>query len=281
MAFIFSGFADEIDKMIVNQFEHLNKLGIEYFEARGINGTNISEITDAELAELKADMKKYGIKVSSIGSPIGKIGINDDFDAHIRLLERVIYISKELGAKYIRIFSFYIPEGEEPEKYRDEVMRRMKAMAEVAEREGVILLHENEKDIYGDTAARCRDVLDTVASDNLRAVFDPANLVQCGEVTYPYAFELLKPYLQYMHIKDSTVSGDIVPAGCGEGKIAEILKELKKDGYDGFVSLEPHLGTFSGLENLETSDDMMKLESSTPEKFTLAYESLKKIINNI
>ncbi len=281
MAFTLSGFADEIDKLIVNQFEHLNKLGISYFEARGINGTNISEISDAELAELKGNMQKYGIKVSSIGSPIGKIGINDDFEEHLKLLNRVIYIAKELGARYIRIFSFYIPEGEEPEKYRDEVMRRMKAMAEVAEAEGVILLHENEKDIYGDTAARCREVLDTVASKNLRAVFDPANFVQCGEVTYPYAFELMKPYIEHMHIKDSTAGGDIVPAGCGEGKIAEILGTLKKDGYNGFVSLEPHLGTFSGLENLETSDDMLKLESSTPEKFTLAYESLKKIIDNI
>ena len=106
--FIISGFADEIDPKITTQFEHLNKLGISYFEPRGINGVNISEINSEQLAELKDDMKKYGIKVSSIGSPIGKIGINDPFEPHLEKLKYVIKIAKELDTKYIRIFSFFI-----------------------------------------------------------------------------------------------------------------------------------------------------------------------------
>ena len=135
MAFIFSGFSDEIDEMIVNQFEHLNKLGIQYFEPRNINGKNISELSDDEVDILKESMRKYGIMASSIGSPIGKIGINDDFDSHMELLKRVIKIAKDLNTKYVRVFSFYIPSGEKPEKYRDKVMDRMRQMATLAEKE--------------------------------------------------------------------------------------------------------------------------------------------------
>lgn len=279
--FTYTGFSDEIDENIEKQFEHLNKLGINYFEPRGVNGKNISSLDDKEAEELKEVMNKHNIKVSSIGSPIGKIKITDDFDEHMKLLERTVRTAKILGAKYIRIFSFYIPEGEDYYKYTDEVMRRMKVMTEYAKKNDIILLHENEKGIYGDIAVRCEEILKTVNSEYLRAVFDPANFVQCGQVTYPNAFKLLKPYVVYMHIKDALTNGDVVPAGYGEGHVEEILTELYNEGYNGFLSLEPHLGSFKGLENLETDDHMLELEGSTPEKFTLAYESLKKIVDKI
>ncbi|MDY3928163.1 MAG: sugar phosphate isomerase/epimerase family protein [Clostridia bacterium] len=279
--FTYTGFSDEIDENIEKQFEHLNKLGINYFEPRGVNGKNISSLDDKEAEELKEVMNKHNIKVSSIGSPIGKIKITDDFDEHMKLLERTVRTAKILGAKHIRIFSFYIPEGEDYYKYTDEVMRRMKVMTEYAKKNDIILLHENEKGIYGDIAVRCEEILKTVNSEYLRAVFDPANFVQCGQVTYPNAFKLLKPYVVYMHIKDALTNGDVVPAGYGEGHVEEILTELYNEGYNGFLSLEPHLGSFKGLENLETDDHMLELEGSTPEKFTLAYESLKKIVDKI
>lgn len=279
--FIISGFSDEISPVVTEQFEHLNKLGIEYFEPRGIDEKNISEMNDEDVKVLKEKMKKYGIKVSSIGSPIGKIKITDDFEEHLELLKRMIKYAKELGTKYIRIFSFFIPEGEKPENYKDEVIKRMKAMTKLAEEEGVILLHENEKGIYGDIAPRCLEILEAVNSDNLKAVFDPANFVQCGQITYPEGFEMLKEYVVYMHIKDALANGDVVPAGYGLGNVKAILSELNADGYKGFLSIEPHLGNFKGLENLEIDDKMTELEGSTPEKFTLAYESLKKIIESI
>ena len=279
--FVISGFADEIDEKIKVQFEHLNKLGISYFEPRGINGTNIADIDDNQLAELKADMEKYGIKVSSIGSPIGKIGIKDDFDGHLLKLKRVIEIAKALGTKYIRIFSFFMPEGENPADWRDEVMSRMKKMCELAEKEGVVLLHENEKDIYGDTAERCLDIFETVKSPALKGVFDPANFVQCNVKVYPDAFKMLKEHIVYMHIKDALANGEVVPAGYGIGGVEDIIKELDADGYEGFLSLEPHLGSFRGLENLETGDEMLRLPESTPEKFTMAYEALKNILERV
>ncbi len=278
--FILSGFSDEIDQNIKVQFTALKKLGMSYFEPRGVNGTNIAALTDEQLEELKKDMAEFGIKASSIGSPIGKIGICDDFEEHIEKLKRVIHIAKELGTRYIRMFSFFIPKGEDPANYRDEVMRRMKIMAEIAEKEDIILLHENEKDIYGDIAPRCADILKTVNSPNLRAVFDPANFVQCGQKTYPEAYELMEPYIEYMHIKDA-IGETVVPAGVGEGNIEAILKELAAKDYDGFLSLEPHLGSFDGLADLEVGDEMLKLERSSEEKFVVAYKALSEIIEKI
>ncbi len=281
MYFEISGFSDEISKNVKEQFTHLNTLGIRYFEPRQINDSNIADLTDEELEELKQTMKEYGISASSIGSPIGKIQITDPIEPHLEKLKRVIHIAKELGSRYIRIFSFYIPEGEDPYLYRDEVMKRMKMMVELAEQEDVILLHENEKGIYGDVALRCKEIFDEVDSPNLKGVFDPANFVQCGDVTYPDGFQLLKEHIVYMHIKDALWDGTVVPAGKGEGHFEEILSELVEDGYEGFLSLEPHLGSFEGLAELEQEDTMLKLEKSDSGKYTLAYETLMKLIDQV
>ncbi|MDY4975809.1 MAG: sugar phosphate isomerase/epimerase family protein, partial [Clostridia bacterium] len=277
----YSGFSDEISQNIDEQFTHLNKLGIRYFEPRGINGTNIASLTEEQLAELKGKMEEYGISASSIGSPIGKIQITDPMEPHLEQLKWVIHIAKALGTRFIRVFSFFMPKGEDPACYREEVMRRMKQMVALAEQEDVVLLHENEKGIYGDTALRCKEIFDEIPSEHLKGVFDPANFVQCGDITYPDGFQLLKEHIVYMHIKDALEDGSIVPAGQGKGRVEDILRELSEDGYQGFLSLEPHLGSFEGLAELEQEDTMMKLSKSDSGKFTLAYESLKKIVDRL
>lgn len=279
--FVLSGFSDEIDPAVDLQFAHLNKLGIRCFEPRCVDGKNIAELTEQEAAALRQKMDAAGIRASSIGSPIGKIKITEAFEPHLALLRQVMRTAKLLGTHYIRIFSFFIPEGGDPAVYRDEVMRRMRAMTEAAEQEDMILLHENEKEIYGDTASRCLDILETVNSPNLRAVFDPANFIQCGQRVYPDAYDLLRPYVAYMHIKDAKSDGSVVPAGMGDGALEALLRALKDSGYEGFLSLEPHLGEFKGLAELENGSLMKGLEKSTPGKFTLAYESLVQILERI
>ena len=273
-----TGFSDEISTSTTEQFEHLNHLGIKYFDPRGVDGVNISNLTDEQADALKNKMDLYGIKAACIGSPIGKIQITDDFGAHLEKLRKTIRIAKKLGTKYIRIFSFYIPDGEFG-KYRDEVMLRMSKMAEIAEGEGVVLLHENEKDVYGDVATRCKDIFDTVNSPALGCIFDPANFVQCGQSVYPESFEILKPYIKYLHIKDAKTDATVVPAGKGDGCIKEVIENLLKDGFTGFACLEPHLGSFEGLAALELEDTMLKLEKSDSSKFTLAYNSLCEILD--
>ena len=276
--FMYSGFSDEISSDIDTQFTALNKMGIKFFEPRGINGKNISSLTDEDLNALRAKMAEYKVRASSIGSPIGKIKITDDFEPHFETFKRTCYIARFLGANAVRMFSFFIPDGEY-DTYRDEVMRRLRLMAEFAEKDKVLLLHENEKGIYGDNAERCLDILTTIASPNLKAVFDPANFVQCG-VDTKKAYELLKDHIAYMHIKDAKAEdGSVVPAGYGDGNVPFILGELMKKGYYGFLSLEPHLGAFTGLSDIDdTADETVSKEKSDESKFNLAFESLKKVL---
>ena len=275
----YSGFSDEIASDIKTQFEVLGRLGIKYFEPRGVDGKNISELTDGEAMELKEKMDAAGIKVSSIGSPIGKIDIKDDFEPHFELFKRVVAIAKILDTKYIRMFSFYNDTGWTP-KLRDEAFLRLGRMVSYAKENDVILLHENEKGIYGDNAAHCLEIMREFYCQNFKAVFDPANFVQENQDTKE-AYEMLKPYIAYMHIKDAKADGTVVPAGYGEGNVEYILKELFAGGYDGFLSLEPHLGSFEGLSSLELDDKMENLPKGGEGTFTLAYNALSEIIERI
>ncbi len=278
-----SGFSDEIDSNISVQFEVLNKLNIKFFEPRGVNGRNISKLNDEEVMSLKAEMDKHGIAASSIGSPIGKIKISDDFDAHFELYKRVVKTAKMLDCKYIRMFSFYNADDCEvwTDSGREEVFRRIRKMLDYAIQENVILLHENESAIYGDNTERCLDLLREFACDNFGAIFDPANFVQSGVDTLE-AFEALKAYIIYMHIKDAYRSNKrVVPAGMGDGNVEYILKNLFKDGYDGFLSLEPHLGSFEGLADLELTDRMLSLPKSGEGTYTIAYTALNDILERI
>ena len=277
-----SGFSDEIEKLVDVQFEVLNKLGIKYFEVRGVDGKNISTLSDEEVQTLKSKMEQYCIRVSSIGSPIGKIKIEEEFAPHFEVFKKVVGIAKTLGTKYIRMFSFYHEGGDEwTAAEREEVLKRLRQMISYAKEQDVILLHENEKGIYGDTADRCIDLMKELYCDHFKAVFDPANFVQCGQDT-KYAFDKLKEYVEYMHIKDACfVDGKVVPAGMGDGNVAYVLKGLFENGYQGFLSLEPHLGSFEGLAALELDDKMEGLPKGGEGTFTLAYRALCDILEEI
>lgn len=275
-----SGFSDEISSDIDNQFEVLNKLGITFFEPRGVDGKNISELNDEEVVTLVEKMKRYGIKASQIGSPIGKIKITEDFTKHFELFKRVVNIAKMLDTKYIRIFSFYNEKDEWTREDRAEVLERLGTMVDYAKKNDVVLLHENEKDIYGDNADRCLDIMKELYCSNFKAIFDPANFVQCGQDT-KQAYDILNPYIEYMHIKDALHDGTVVPSGMGNGNLLYILKNLFNKGFDGFLSLEPHLGNFEGLASLELCDRMEKLPKSGEGLFTLAFNSLNEILDKI
>ena len=223
-------------------------------------------------------MDSYGIKASSIGSPIGKIKIEEDFEPHFELFKRTVRIAKILDTKYIRMFSFYAG-GEWTEEKKAEVYARLNTFIDYAKENDIVLLHENEKGIYGDIGTRCAELMQNLYCDNFKAVFDPANFVQCGEDTKE-CFDALKPYIEYMHIKDAILeTGKVVPAGKGDGNLRYITKSILDDGYEGFFSLEPHLGSFEGLAALEEDDKMLDLEESGEGKFTLAYRHFKEILD--
>lgn len=275
--FIYSAFADEIHPTLSGQMEVLKKHGICHIEARGIDGKNIVEYTPEEAKELKKRLDDNGFSLSALGSPIGKIKITDPMEPEIERFKRLLEAAEVLDTKYIRIFSFYT---DSPEQYRDEVIDRMGQLVRVAEGAPVMLLHENEKGIYGDIPERCLDVLESINSPNLRATFDPANFVQCG-VKPLEAFDMLHLYVEYMHIKDALFAdGRVTPAGFGEGQVEEILRRLYQAGWSGFTSLEPHLGDFIGYFELE-EDAAEKKEKSDENNFHLAYTAFDNIVKKI
>lgn len=272
-----SGFADEIAVDMDTQIALLKELGIKWVEFRSGDGKGVADYSLEEAKDLRRKLDENGIRVSALGSPIGKIGIEEDFAPHLKLLEHLTELAGVLGTSYIRMFSFFIPEGKDPADYRDEVFGRTKAMVEMAKEKGVVLLHENEKGIYGDVAQRCLDLMRNFYGEHYRCTFDFANFVQCGQDALA-AYEMLKPYITYVHVKDAVMeTGEVTPAGEGDGQVAEILRRLDGEGYKGFLSLEPHLVDFAGLKNLE-KDAKERKRSDGEQAFSQAYHALRKIL---
>jgi sugar phosphate isomerase/epimerase len=236
-----SAFADEISADPTEQVEVLWRHGIRFIEFRSIFGTNVLDLEPERHEAFRALLKSSGMGLSAIGSPIGKIPITDPMEPHLARLAHAIDLAQSYDTPNIRVFSFYMPKGEPPEAYRDEVFVRMAAMAQVAQERGVRLVLENEKGIYGDTAARVNEILEAVPSPALGLAFDPANYLEVGQEIEP-AWELLKPRVVHFHVKDyDRKLHRNVPAGEGEGQIPRLIADAVRTGYRGFCVLEPHL----------------------------------------
>ena len=244
-----SAFADEYADSFEEQLTALNEFEIENIEIRFLNGKNISVLKRNEVTEAKKKLDAFGINVSAIGSPIGKIQLDGDINDHLETAKRIFESANIFDTRYIRVFSFYAPNGKDIADMKSEVLYYLEKFVVLAREYGITLCHENEAKIYGDTPNRCKELLDHFSGE-LKCVFDMGNFVLEGAEPYT-AYELLKEDIAYFHIKDALSQGAIVPAGKGEAKIKEILsahREYAKEDF--FVSLEPHLQTFSGLNAL-------------------------------
>lgn len=273
-----SGFADEIDENFSVQLEVMGQLGQRYVELRAADGINVADMTVEKARECMERMREKGIKVSALGSPIGKIKITDDFAPHFEKFCHVVELAGIFETPYIRMFSFYLPSEADPERYREDVFQRISRMVEYAKEHQVVLLHENEKGIYGDSGERCLKLMEAFYGDHFKCTFDFANFVQCREDTLA-CFEKLKPYIAYIHVKDALMeTGEVVPAGEGDGHLEEILRQLDQEGYRGFLSLEPHLSNFAGLALLE-ADPLRRKEQDGIRAYRLAYQSLTDLLN--
>lgn len=236
-----TGFADEIDADAQVQIETLLETGVKFLELRGVGGKGVLDLDAGEVAAFKRDLDAAGIGVSSIGSPIGKVQVRANLQAHFARFETALERAQQFDTSYIRVFSFY-HEGEEAGNCRDEVLAFFRRMADCAMAAGCTLLHENESRIYGDVPERCADLIEAVNSPALRAAFDPANFVQVGVNPLDTAWPLLAQHTEYFHIKDAlAATRAVVPAGYGDGGIESILRQALEHGFDGFLSLEPHL----------------------------------------
>lgn len=276
-----SGFADEISPQLEQQIAGLQSLGMQYVEMRGVNGRPFVEHTLDEAAQIKRRLDEAGIRLSSVGSPIGKIQITEDFEPHFELFRHTVDLAHLMETPYIRMFSFFVPQDGNQQRWKDEVFRRLERMAAYAVRHNVVLLHENEKEIYGDIAPRCLEIMQRFAGENFRAVFDFANFVQCGQDTWQ-AWQMLKPYVEYVHIKDALFStGGVVPAGLGDGQVERILRDLKAEGYHGFLSLEPHLADFAGFAALEGGGSLQSGRAEQTDAFHVAHSALMQLLQKI
>jgi sugar phosphate isomerase/epimerase len=264
-----SGFSDEISPDFTEQCRVAADLGLAYVELRSAWKTNILDLDPEQLATMSRTLAAHGLQVSSIGSPIGKVFVDDDFPSHLDRMRHAAEVARFFQAPYIRIFSFFLRPGTNPADHRDEVIDRLRALTRVAEDADLILLHENEKEIYGDVPSRCLDIVRSVGSPHLRLAWDPANFVQVGVRPYTEGYAMLRPHLEYVQIKDALAAdGTVVPAGKGDGEVARTLQALRHDGFDGFFSLEPHLSTGSATGGF-----------SGPDLFRTAWQAFTDLLN--
>ncbi len=239
--FILSAFADEISPDPQEQIDVLARCGVKHIEFRSIHKTNVLDLTDLQIAEFKSLLDKNGMRLSAIGSPIGKVKLDQPFEPHLKRFERAIELCKVFDTPNIRVFSYYKPEGTTWEPWRGEVLARMGEKVRRAEKAGVRLLHENEHNIYGDDPKRVVDLLESINSPSLRGVYDAANYVFCGYDPWQ-GWQLTKSWTSHFHIKDwkaGETHGSL--AGEGQGRIPEAIAEAVAMSYDGFATLEPHL----------------------------------------
>ncbi len=273
------GFADEASPMIDEQIKAMHRNGLAGLEIRNVDGTNVADITFDKAREVRSKLDAAGLITWAIGSPIGKIDIEkDDFAAHLEKLKHTLEIANILSAENIRMFSFFIPTDKDASIYKNEVFDRLGKMTDIAKGAGVVLCHENEKGIYGDTADRCLEILDTFPE--IEGVFDTANFVQCKEDA-ARAWNMLKHRIKYVHVKDARMSdGVIVPPGKGDGNYSLIIPEYLAQGGTVFT-MEPHLAEFVGLSGLEREGEESTVGeikfNSNEEAFDYACAEFKKL----
>ena len=265
-------FADEADNMLAGQIEALKRNGISLIEVRSVDGKNVSELTDEEAREAYEQLHQNGITVWSVGSPLGKVNIAEA-EEHMKKVRRVLELANIFGAKRIRMFSFY-----EAYEKSEEVKKYLTRMCEIASEHGVVLCHENEKEVYGDTLDR---VLELVTADieGLGFVFDPANYVQCG-INVKEALDRLFDKTAYFHIKDVIAeTGELVPAGAGDGHIDYMIELIKQSGRDAVLTLEPHLKLFEGYGAIDNTVLQTKYQfADNNESFDAAVTALKGLL---
>lgn len=280
--FILSAFADEIDASFDTQLLSLKKLGINMLEIRGVDGKSFVTLTDDEIDAVKEKLESAGITLSALGSPIGKIAVDGDFDSHKALLKRIMDIGDRLGCKKIRMFSFYPAEGMARSEFKEKVYSLLDELLKMAEERGFILCHENEKGIYGQSPESVRELMDSFGG-RLKVVLDNGNFPFCGEDASG-AYSLLKDYVEYMHIKDCDGDGIIVPPGYGNAFLKETLAQINEDVSGDFIlTVEPHLMMFTGLASLSDTDDIKHKYSFADgyEAFEFAVTEIRKMLNDL
>ncbi|MBQ8163754.1 MAG: sugar phosphate isomerase/epimerase [Clostridia bacterium] len=264
-------FADEASNDLKGQIDALKRNNIGLLEIRGVDKENIKDISYEKIKEIKKQLDENEIKVWSLGSPVGKYELEDDFCKQLDEFKKLCEFCEILECQRIRMFSFY-------SKDEDRVFDRLETLCSVAP-DNVILCHENEKDIFGDDIEGCVKIHE--AFPRIKGVFDPANFVQCDVDTLK-AWEKLGKYVDYMHVKDALKDKRVVKAGFGIGNVEKIIKMYTENGGT-VLTLEPHLMEFYGLSRLENGQSINHTEVYKDENaaFDAGACALKNILDKL
>ena len=281
---LLSGFADEAanEKLAVQQYSAFAALGLKYYSIRFVDAgqgiKNVMELGDDEIQHLVKMQADYGLKVSSIGSPIGKVKLQDvDDGTSNRFVPFDTYLKEDVatacdraeafGARLIRGFSFYHPKGTQPEQHLDQVCDQLGQIAEACDQRGLTFGLEVEANLVGQTGDLLAAIADKVNHPAMLTIFDAANIVTQGftaDETYAQ-YLAMKPSLGWVHIKDyhdpsprgriehvdEASLSNFVPADVGDSGHEAILRDLRDvlpalhqrmtaRGADGdFLDLEP------------------------------------------
>ena len=264
--FTLSAFGDEIAGDVDEQLTVLKDLEIGFLELRSVWGTNVLDLTDEQVGRLMERCETHAVRVSCVGSPIGKSPVDGPIEKVVDDLKRILDIAQMVGTNKVRVFSFY-PETDGLQAKRVETsISRLRVLAEVAAERDVVLLLENEGGLVGDIPQRCRALVEGVENPHLRYVWDTGNYPQMGFArSVDIGWPLLAEYTDCVQVKDCRISdGTITVAGGGDGQVRKLLENLRERDYEGFLALEPHLlvagqrGGFSGAEGMKMAADALR-----------------------
>ncbi|WP_274361959.1 sugar phosphate isomerase/epimerase family protein [Paenibacillus thermotolerans] len=248
---------DEVSERYEEALDWAAEQGLAHVEVRIVNGRNAAQLSDEQAHEVRRLAEARGLYISAIASPLFKCALDpsrpvasgdtfgqpeESVEAHHEKLSRVIAIAKILGTERIRIFSFW--REEHPELHREEIVRHLSLAAKVAEEEGVKLLLENEPSCNGGVAEEVADLVRSVDSPALRALWDPGNEAYAGKEAYPAGYGAVKELIGHVHLKDAHFGRNgearCVPLGSGDVPVIAQLRALAADGYDGLYTIETH-----------------------------------------
>lgn len=262
----YSGISDEAGQSIATQIKAHNELGWDHLELRMIDGANVTQLSDSDFERICDALAAAGKTVSCFGSAIANWSRPISCDPQIDRddLIKAIPRMKRLGTQFIRVMS-YPNDPKNPwsdSDWRKESIARMKQLSAIAEEGGVILCHENCSGWGGQSAENSNILLGEVDSPALRLVFDTGNPVTYEQDSWSY-YQAVFRDIAYVHIKDAKrVDGEDVYTYCGEGnaEVKRILQDLILRGYDGGISIEPHLAAV--IHTGESTDDESVLYNS-------------------
>lgn len=248
---------DEVSANFEEALDWAVEQGLKHVEVRVINGRNVVTLNDDQAMEVRRQVEARGLFISAIASPLFKCALDpsrpiasgdtfgqkeESVDAHFDKLNRVIQLAKLLGTTRIRIFSFW--READPQFYREDIVRNLRQAAQVAQREGIQLLLENEPSCNGGFAEEVAAIVRSVDSSALRGLWDPGNEAYGGREAFPAGYGFMKDILAHVHLKDAYLCADgtarCVPLGSGSVPVIPQLKALLADGYDGLFTIETH-----------------------------------------